>query len=220
MGDYQQCPGHNSFIVGGVIFSSSFDNGNLLKVEQVKGESDYTYNIWSANDNHGTQYQSRNCFWFHFSISGVPVGTKLKFYIITASTHITLYKHDMRPVYKAQSNNNEWKRLKNPVKFERSSDGTLVSFEHVVEGIQSNHPHAHNTARSSDEGNGHNNAIVSHNSVDADVKYFAFTYPYSYHTLINELDALNHSNVCFQRLLYYRQITQLAIYYQIVLKTL
>jgi hypothetical protein len=46
-------PSQNVINIDGVIFSSDFDNGNLLKVEKNKSSSAYDYKIWTAADNQG-----------------------------------------------------------------------------------------------------------------------------------------------------------------------
>ena len=89
---------------------------------------------------------------------------------MNASRNGDLYRYDMRPVYRSASTNNHWVRIRTPVKYQKEDDGAPLSFEHTIE--QST------------------NTIVS----------FAFTYPYSYTTLQNELneyllhnrDKINH----------------------------
>jgi len=61
-------PAHNVFeLSDGVILSSNFDNGNLASVE--KGNKNGEYLIWTAPDNMGSSFQSTHCAWFHFVIS-------------------------------------------------------------------------------------------------------------------------------------------------------
>lgn len=66
----------NVFIIDDITFTSNFENGNMLRVE--KGTSPHEFLIWSAFDNHGTNYQSKHCTWFHFAVIGVPQGVTLK----------------------------------------------------------------------------------------------------------------------------------------------
>jgi hypothetical protein len=89
-----QIPAHNVFKFGDITFSSNFDNGNLARVERASNRP-FEFRIWTAPDNMGTEYQSRHCAWFHFFISGAPMGCVLRIQIVNASPHSGLYKHDM-----------------------------------------------------------------------------------------------------------------------------
>lgn len=89
-----QIPAHNIFTFDNIIFSSNFDNGNLARVERVPNRP-YEFKVWTAPDNMGTEYQSKHCAWFHFMVSGLPMGCVLRIQIVNASNHSGLYKHDM-----------------------------------------------------------------------------------------------------------------------------
>ncbi|KAJ1400436.1 hypothetical protein B484DRAFT_406026 [Ochromonadaceae sp. CCMP2298] len=111
-------PAHNVFAFeNGVKFSSNFDNGNVAKVEQ--SHKSFEYRVWTAPDNLGTPHQSKHCAWFYFCVTGLPRGCVLRIQIINASNHGGLYKYDMRPVYKSQSTNHKWVRIKSSVRFTR-----------------------------------------------------------------------------------------------------
>ena len=86
-------------------------------------------------------------------------------YLVNGGHHNNLYKYDMRPVFRSNSTNNKWVRLKMPVKQRRSESGdTILLFEHTVE-------------------------------LENDKIFFAFTYPYSYANLMSDLAVLdNHVN--------------------------
>ena len=85
---------HNVYTFDDVTISSNFDNGNIGKCEKVPNKS-YEYRIWTAPDNMGTPFQSKHCAWFHFSITGLPMGCVLRIQIVNTSNHSGLYKHDM-----------------------------------------------------------------------------------------------------------------------------
>lgn len=89
-------PAHNIFeFDGDVTFSSNFDNGNLAKVEKLQSRP-FDFKIWTAPDNMGTDYQSKNSNgWFHFVVTGLPSGATLRIVVANASNHGGLYKHDM-----------------------------------------------------------------------------------------------------------------------------
>ena len=87
--------GHNVFTFDDhVTFSSNFDNGNLGRVERA-GNSSSNFRIWTALDNMGTEYQSKHGAWFHFMVTGLPMGCVLRIQVMNASPHGGLYKHDM-----------------------------------------------------------------------------------------------------------------------------
>ena len=91
-------PAHNVFTFSdGVIFSSNFDNGNLLRVEETN--KSYDYRVWTAPDNTGQPHQSKHCAWFYFMVTGLPVGCVLKVQIVNTSNHSGLYKYDMVHAY-------------------------------------------------------------------------------------------------------------------------
>lgn len=175
-------PAHNVFRFGGVCFSSNFDSGNLSKVERIVGK-EFDFKIWTAPDNMGTTYQSKHCAWFHFQVSGISSGVILRIHLANTGSHAALYKHDMRPVFRSNSTNQKWARIKNSVKFLRNDDGSTAQliFEHLID-------------------------------VEEDKLFFAFTYPYSYSMLQNDLAICdNHKNdfenidsiICYREILTY-----------------
>jgi hypothetical protein len=93
--DSENVPAHNIFCFdNNITFSSKFDNGNLARVERISNRS-YEFKIWSAPDNMGTPHQSKHCAWFHFVVTGLPMGCVLRIQVANASNHSGLYKHDM-----------------------------------------------------------------------------------------------------------------------------
>ena len=146
-----QCPAHGVFVFDdNIVFSSNFDNGNLARVDRVKASS-YEFRIWTAPDNMGTSFQSKHNAWFHFVVSGVPSGSTLRMTIVNASPHSGLYKHDMRPVYRSNSTNHKWCRIKTSVKMTKADESApmQLSFDYNIESTD-------------------------------DKIFFAFTYPYTY----------------------------------------
>jgi hypothetical protein len=67
----------NIFEIDSIRFSSNFDNGNLNRVEKISNKS-YEYRIWSAPDNAGSEYETKHCTWFYFTITGLPSGVTVK----------------------------------------------------------------------------------------------------------------------------------------------
>jgi hypothetical protein len=92
--DPTSIPAHNIFTFDNITFSSNFDNGNLARVERVP-KNPYEFRIWTAPDNLGSEHQSKHCAWFHFIVTGLPMGCVLRIQVVNASSHAGLYKHDM-----------------------------------------------------------------------------------------------------------------------------
>lgn len=88
-------PAHNIFrFDNGITFSSNFDNGNLARVERFPNRP-FDFKIWTAPDNMGTPHQSRHCAWFHFLVTGAPMGCIIRIQVVNANGSSGLYKHDM-----------------------------------------------------------------------------------------------------------------------------
>jgi hypothetical protein len=86
---------HNVFeLDSSITFRSDFDSGNLAKVVRTSRQS-YEFKIWTAPDNMGTEFQSKNSFWFYFTVQGLNTSSMLKIQIANASNHANLYKYDM-----------------------------------------------------------------------------------------------------------------------------
>eukprot|EP01031_Cornospumella_fuschlensis_P030739 gene30739-37141_t len=173
-------PAHNVFKFNDITFSSNFDNGNLARVERTANRP-FEFKIWTAPDNMGTEHQSRHCSWFYFTITGAPMGCVLRICIANASGNSGLWKHDMRPVYRCNTTNQRWVRIKSSVRFQKDSPSSetpnQVVFEHGVD-------------------------------MEGDKISFAFTYPYTYTQLIEELDqhdAAHTNNFSEQGSIFYQR---------------
>ena len=88
--------------------------------------------------------------------------------VMNATNHSSLYKQDMRPVYRSKvCGNDEWRRVKHPVKFSKGGESdrcACLCFEHTVDTSE-------------------------------DTIYFAFTYPYTYEMAQKDLQQLEtHTN--------------------------
>ena len=84
-------PAHNVFSFDDHVFSSNFDNGNLANVEKI---GDCEYRIFTSPDCFGTEFQGKNCAWFHFTITGFSAKTTLRIHIAGAGNG-NMYKNDM-----------------------------------------------------------------------------------------------------------------------------
>lgn len=145
----------------GIIARSDFDSGNLANILET---ASFEYDIWTAPDNMGTPFEAKVQPYFHFFLAGLPVGVNhLKFRVCNPGIHHhSLYKQDMRPVYKSSVTCHRWMRLKRSVRIICIEEDKCIAFEH----------------------------ITSSNETEI---YFAFTYPYSYETLQQDLQAYETS---------------------------
>ena len=76
----------NIFKFNEVQFTSIFDSGNLGHVESINLENTH-FRFWSAPDNNNTSYQTSNCFWFYFSLSGLQNDTTYVFQSMNTFQH-------------------------------------------------------------------------------------------------------------------------------------
>jgi hypothetical protein len=84
----------------------------------------------------GTPMAGRHCGFFHFSVSGLPAGVNVRLLFMNVTAHQSLYKFDMRPVFRSNSTGNKWIRIRNPVNFEKVGDVGNLWFEHHVDHAQ------------------------------------------------------------------------------------
>lgn len=86
-----KCRGHTTISAGGLLFDSDFDNGNLRSIEETP-RGGYDFQVWTAADNCGTQYESGHSSWFHFSVAGLPKSSTIKFVSILCHPAIYLFE--------------------------------------------------------------------------------------------------------------------------------
>ena len=125
------CRAHNVFPLSkGVVARSDFDAGNLANIVET---GDFEYDIWTAPDNMGTSFEAKVQPYFYFSFAGLPPGVNhLKFRICNPGIHLhSLYKQDMRPVFRSASTANRWVRLKRNIRVLNTEEEKYVFFEHL-----------------------------------------------------------------------------------------
>ena len=92
-------PPHFSTVqFGPITFDASFDSGNGAKVEQTGTDE---FSVWTNPDAAGTPHEKQFRVWFHFAVRGVARGRQLTFVIYNMNNLGKLFRHDMRPVYRA-----------------------------------------------------------------------------------------------------------------------
>lgn len=120
--------------VGPFTFISNFDSGNLARAERVKTEDassspedcdgavvinpDFDYNVWTAPDCAGTEFENQNRTWFYFGIKGGQPGKLLRINILNLNRQGKLYGQGMTPLVKVVPSRNKWERIRDKPKYE------------------------------------------------------------------------------------------------------
>lgn len=120
--------------IGPLTFISNFDSGNLSRAERVKAEDnssspddadgsvvinpDYEYNVWTAPDCAGTEFENPNRTWFYFGVKGGQLGKLLRINIMNLNRQGKLYGQGMAPLVKAVPSRNKWERIRDKPKYE------------------------------------------------------------------------------------------------------
>ena len=107
----------------GVHFSSSFDSGNLARVEQ--GDKATAFQRWTRPDCGEGPYRT----WFHFEVSGVPAGTTLTMTVMNLNKQKGLYTHGYKPICKGASWA-RWEREVLPCSFVHVDGSFELTFKH------------------------------------------------------------------------------------------
>ncbi|CAL8313486.1 unnamed protein product [Lota lota] len=137
---------------GNVVFSSSFDSGNLARVEKVEKGScsplaatastggafsgltptgpDYEFNVWTRPDCAGTEHENGNRSWFYFSVRGALPGKLLKITVMNMNKQNKLYSQGMAPLVRTVPGKTRWERVRDRPTFEMVENQFTLSFTH------------------------------------------------------------------------------------------
>lgn len=152
------------FRVGGLLFTSKFDSGNLARVEKVSKDEDeednvkyygeprpdYEFNVWTHPDCHGTEFENGNRSWFYFGIRGWAPNRLIKINIMNLNRQGKLYSQGHSPFTKTVPGKPRWERIRDRPSYENADGQFILTF----------------TYRFLD--------------VKGAITYFAFCYPWSY----------------------------------------
>lgn len=103
---------------GDLVISSDFDSGNIDRVEQVGGSESLEFNLWTALDCAGTEFENPNSSWFYFKVS-TPAnhnGKTISFSIMNMNRQWRLYQQGLTPIMKVGKGN--WERMPTRPTFE------------------------------------------------------------------------------------------------------
>ena len=168
--------------VGGLTFDASFDSGNAARVEAVS-ENANEFALWTARDCEGTIHENGCRTWFSFSVRGASLfeGRMLAFRIHNMNSQGALYKHDMRPVFRALPSQPVWERLPLPPTY---SGGTADKYKEMREksGIDGRMYDGDFSIR-------FEHIVAS--AAEEETLYFAFCFPESYTDVVAQLACLD-----------------------------
>ncbi|XP_061175030.1 cytosolic carboxypeptidase-like protein 5 isoform X2 [Saccostrea echinata] len=154
----------SEFRVGGLLFTSKFDSGNLARVEKVSKDEeeednvkyygepkpDYEFNVWTHPDCHGTEFENGNRSWFYFGIRGWSPNRLIKINIMNLNRQGKLFSQGHCPFTRTVPGKPRWERIRDRPSYENADGQFILTF----------------TYRFLD--------------VKAAITYFAFCYPWSY----------------------------------------
>ncbi|XP_048256600.1 cytosolic carboxypeptidase-like protein 5 isoform X3 [Haliotis rufescens] len=152
--------------VGGLLFTSKFDSGNLTRVEKVVREDedessgvyysgqeprpDNEFNVWTKPDCGGTEFENGNRSWFYFGVRGWNPGRLIKINVMNMNRQGKLYSQGHTPLVRILPNRPKWERIRDRPSYETVDGQFILSFSYRFPDIKG--------------------ATV----------YFAFSYPWSY----------------------------------------
>ncbi len=143
-----------------VVFSSNFDSGNCNLVKYIEP---WNFELTTAHDCSGTEYQTHSKTWFYFCVRGVPKNQRVKLIIRDLNNQKALFNHGHKPVVR-RGHRGRWERLSGSVGLSGiTKTSCSISFSHKFLG-EANEP-----------------------------VYFAFSYPHSYTEMLKKVIRIEKS---------------------------
>lgn len=120
---------------------------------------DAEFNMWTRPDCQGTSFENSNRTWFYFSIRGGEKNQNVKLNVMNLNKQAKLFSQGMHPVIKIGSNG-KWERMKEKPSFFVTEENFILSFCHRT-----------------------------HENIEDNLTYYAFTFPYTYTEQIDALES-------------------------------
>lgn len=134
--------------VGGLLFTSKFDSGNLARVEKVSKDEDdsdtgtsnnnhYTsietkadseFNVWTNPDCGGTEFENPNRSWFYFGIRGWNSNRVIKINVMNMNRQGKLYSQGLTPFVRILPGKPKWERIRDRPSCETVDGQFILSF--------------------------------------------------------------------------------------------
>ncbi|GKT15756.1 hypothetical protein ADUPG1_010781 [Aduncisulcus paluster] len=140
--------------VGNWVVSSRFDNGNIGSVSLHSDKQPNHIICQTSPDCDGTEFQNQHRTWFYFSVTDVsePLNNvTLKVTISNFSQRTLLFRHGLRPVWRAPPTFKNWQVLDVAPMFKKGKTSTSLTF-----------------------------SLAKRTGEHPRTVYFALTYPFSY----------------------------------------
>lgn len=119
---------------------------------------DVEFNLWTRPDCHGTPFENSNRTWFYFSIRGGEKNQLVKMNVMNLNKQAKLFSQGMHPVIKHGSNG-KWERMKEKPSFYVTDENFILSINHRT-----------------------------HENIEDNLTFYAFTFPYTYTEQQDALD--------------------------------
>jgi len=131
---------------GGLTWSSQFDSGNLgavRKMPRANGsvpndgfshlredgvECDHEYELWSSPDCLGSETETQNRSWFHFSISMLMPGDTVRLRVVNLNVQSKLFAGGYTPVWRCAPYRPSWEPTKKAVTFGKGDYGFWIEW--------------------------------------------------------------------------------------------
>ncbi|RUS74128.1 hypothetical protein EGW08_018108 [Elysia chlorotica] len=134
--------------VGGLLFTSKFDSGNLARVEKVSKEEDESdndtsksnfyssvetkadseFNVWTNPDCGGTEFENPNRSWFYFGIRGWNTNKVIKINVMNMNRQGKLYSQGLTPFVRILPGKPKWERIRDRPSCETVDGQFILSF--------------------------------------------------------------------------------------------
>ena len=135
---------------GPYVFFSNFDSGNLARVEKnesfngnptttadSEGEKedvpqeikvDHSFNVWTAPDAAGTQYQNGNRSWFYFGIRGPLSSHSIRITVMNMNRQSKLYAQGYNAIARFLPLRPNWERLRIKPAYKNNDASMMLTF--------------------------------------------------------------------------------------------
>lgn len=120
---------------------------------------DVEFNLWTRPDCHGTPFENSNRTWFYFSIRGGEKNQLVKMNVMNLNKQAKLFSQGMHPVIKHGSSG-KWERMKEKPSFYVTDENFILSINHRT-----------------------------HENIEDNLTFYAFTFPYTYTEQQDALDS-------------------------------
>lgn len=143
---------------------SSAEGANSSCSGSKEKQIDVEFNLWTRPDCHGTPFENSNRTWFFFSIRGGEKNQLVKLNVMNLNKQAKLFSQGMNIVVKHGSNG-KWERMKEKPTFYLTDENFILSFLHRT-----------------------------HENIEDNLTFYAFTFPFTYTELMDTLESYDRKH--------------------------